>query len=105
MANRRPTTFRVDPAELGLAPATIEELRGGDASYNAAVIRRVVGGESSPHHDMAVLNAAASLVVIGKADDLSEGIQLARSVIDDGRAARVLEDFIRLTREAADDGR
>ena len=80
---------------------TIEDLRGGDAGYNAEVIRRVVGGEASPHRDVAVLNAAASLVVLGEASDLDSGVALAGSVIDDGRAGKVLDDFVRVTREEA----
>jgi anthranilate phosphoribosyltransferase len=95
------TTFRIDPAELGFPLVTIDDLRGGDAAYNAQVIRRVVAGDASPHRDIAVLNAAASLVVVGKATDLKQGVDLAGSVIDDGGAARVLDGFIRLTREAA----
>ncbi len=79
---------------------TIEDLRGGDAAYNADVIRRVVAGEASPHRDVAVLNAAASLVVIGKATDLKEGVELAVSVIDNGSAERVLNDFVSTTRYA-----
>ncbi len=98
----RHTTFRVDPAELGLPLVTIDDLRGGDAAYNAEVIRKVVAGDTSPHRDVAVLNAAASLVVVGKVADLDAGIGLAASVIDNGAAARVLEGFIRLTREAAE---
>jgi anthranilate phosphoribosyltransferase len=94
-------TFRVDPEELGLPRVTIEDLRGGDAAYNAEVIRRVVGGESSAHRDVAVLNAAASLVVIGQAPDLKAGVGLAESVIDDGQARLVLENFVRVTQEAA----
>ncbi|MBV8295987.1 MAG: anthranilate phosphoribosyltransferase [Acidimicrobiia bacterium] len=97
----RPRTFRVDPTELGLPLVTIEDLRGGDAGYNAEVIRRVVGGEASPHRDVAVLNAAASLVVLGEASDLDSGVALAGSVIDDGRAGKVLDDFVRVTREEA----
>ncbi len=95
------TVFRVDPAELGFAPATLDDLRGGDASVNAEAIRRVVAGDASPHRDVAVLNAAASLVVVGKAADFPAGVALAGSVIDDGRAATVLEALIRVSQEAS----
>jgi anthranilate phosphoribosyltransferase len=93
--------YRVDPAQLGLAPATIEDLRGGDASYNAEAIRQVIAGEPSPHRDIAVLNAAAALVVVGRADDLSTGLSLACEVVDDGGAAAVLESLIRVSRAAS----
>ncbi len=95
------TAYRVDPAGLGLARATLDDLRGGDAAYNAEAIRRVVGGEPSAHRDVSLLNAGAALVVVGRVPDLVAGIALAAEVIDSGRAADVLEAFVRTTREAA----
>ncbi|HEX3841292.1 MAG TPA: anthranilate phosphoribosyltransferase [Acidimicrobiales bacterium] len=95
------TTFRVDPAELGFAPATLDDLRGGDAAVNAEAIRRVVAGDPSPHRDIAVLNAAAALVVIGQARDFPSGVALACTVIDDGRASQVLDALVRVTQEAS----
>jgi anthranilate phosphoribosyltransferase len=93
------TVFRVDPAELGFAPATLDDLRGGDATVNAEAIRRVVAGDASPHRDIAVLNAAASLVVVGKVPDFPAGVALACEVIDDGRAASVLDALVRVSEE------
>jgi anthranilate phosphoribosyltransferase len=95
------SAYRVDPAVLGFAPASLEDLRGGDASVNAAAILRVIGGKASPHRDIAVLNAAAALVVVGKAPDLPSGIAQAGQVIDDGRAADVLQSLIRVSQEAS----
>jgi anthranilate phosphoribosyltransferase len=95
--------YRVDPAQLGLAPATIEDLRGGDAAYNAEAIRQVIAGQPSPHRDIAVLNAAAALVVIGGAADLPAGIALACEVVDDGRAESVLKALIRVSAAASAD--
>jgi len=96
------STYRVDPADLGLARSTLEDLRGGNASVNAEAIRRVVAGDPSPHRDIALLNAAAALVVIGQAPDLGTGLTLASSLVDDGSAATVLEHFIRITNEASE---
>jgi anthranilate phosphoribosyltransferase len=96
------STYRVDPADLGLARSTLEDLRGGDASVNADAIRRVVAGDPSPHRDIALLNASAALVVIGRAPDLAAGLSLASSLVDSGRAAEVLEHFIRVTNEASE---
>ncbi len=93
--------YRVDPADLGFAPAAIEDLRGGDAAYNAEAIRQVIAGRASPHRDIAVLNAAASLVVIGGASDLAAGVALAGQVIDDGRASSVLDALVRVSQESA----
>ncbi len=94
--------YRIDPLELGLSRATLDDLRGGDASVNAEAIRRVVAGDASPHRDIALLNSAAALVVIGRAPDLGAGVALACDLIDSGRAATVLDDFIRVTNEASD---
>jgi anthranilate phosphoribosyltransferase len=96
--------YRVDPAQLGLAPATIEDLRGGNAAVNAEAIRQVIGGEPSLHRDIAVLNAAAALMVIGRVDDLVAGVARAGEVIDDGRADSVLEALVRVSQQASADG-
>jgi len=74
---------------------------GGDASVNAEAIRRVVAGDASPHRDIALLNSAAALTVVGQVPDLASGIALACELIDSGRAATVLDDFIRITNETA----
>ena len=95
------SAYRVDPAVLGFAPASIEDLRGGDAAFNAAAILRVIGGQPSPHRDIAVLNAAAALVVVGQVPDLPSGIVLAGQVIDNGRAAEVLQSLILVSQEAS----
>lgn len=91
----------VDPAELGLAPAGLADLRGGDAAENAAVVHRVLGGEAGPHRDIVRLNAAAGLVVAGLVDDLAAGVALAGEVIDDGRAAERLERLVVASQAAA----
>ncbi len=88
------TEWRVDPGDLGLAPATMAELRGGDAAFNAGVIRAVLEGEQGARRDIGLLNAAAALVVAGKVDDLPQGLVLARESIDSGRAVGVLDALI-----------
>ena len=97
------SVYRIDPSDLGFARATLDDLRGGDASVNAEAIRRVVSGQASPHRDIALLNAAAALVVIGQAPDLAAGVALAASLIDSGGAAGVLDTFVRVTNEASAD--
>jgi len=92
---------RVDPAELGFAPATIDALRGGDAAFNAGVIRRVLAGERGPCRDIGVLNGAAALVVAGRVVDLAGGVELAERSIDSGRAAAALDGLVRVSVEAA----
>jgi anthranilate phosphoribosyltransferase len=64
-------------------------------------VRRVVGGEHGAHRDIVVLNAAAALVVAGLANDLPAGVAAATSVIDEGRAAHVLDTFVKVSQQAA----
>ncbi|MGH9306046.1 MAG: anthranilate phosphoribosyltransferase [Acidimicrobiales bacterium] len=89
--------FEVDPAALGLAPASPEDLRGGDARTNAVAIRRVLAGDKGPFRDIAVLNAAAGLVVADRVQDLSAGLVMAEAAIDDGRAESVLDRLIEVS--------
>ncbi|MDQ4133616.1 MAG: anthranilate phosphoribosyltransferase, partial [Actinomycetota bacterium] len=66
-------TYTVDPAEVGIEPAPISALRGGDATTNAEVAHRVLDGQPGPHRDIVLLNAAAGAVAAGLADDVGEG--------------------------------
>lgn len=88
------TVFEVTPADAGLAPAKLTDLRGGDAATNAAAIREVLAGKSGPFRDIVLLNAAAALIVGGKAADLRAGVDMAASAIDTGAARRALERLV-----------
>ena len=94
----------VDPTEHGLGPASLADLRGGDAAANASVVHEVLGGEAGPHRDIVVLNAAAGLVAAGSAPDYEAGIAAARSAIDDGRAAAALDRLVAESKAARADG-
>jgi anthranilate phosphoribosyltransferase len=87
-------SYSVDPAGLGIEPAPVESVVGGDPATNAALARRVLDGEKGPHRDIVTLNAAAGLVVAGLADDLTAGLELARVTIDEGRAAGALDSLV-----------
>jgi anthranilate phosphoribosyltransferase len=93
--------WRVDPGALGLAPATLDDLRGGDAAFNAAVIRGVLEGERGARRDIGMLNAAAALVVAGRAEDLEGGLDLAADALDSGRALSVLNGLVATSQFAA----
>jgi anthranilate phosphoribosyltransferase len=90
-------TWRLDPVQLGFAQATMDDLRGGDAAFNARVIRGVLNGDRGPRRDIGVLNAAAALVIAGNAVDLSEGVAQASASLDSGRAAEVLDQLVRVS--------
>jgi anthranilate phosphoribosyltransferase len=82
--------FVLDPAEAGIEPCSPESLRGGDPPANAAVLRGVLAGERGPRRDAVVLNAAAALVVAGRAESLRDGAAQAAEAVDSGRAADLL---------------
>jgi anthranilate phosphoribosyltransferase len=75
----------------------MDDLRGGDATFNAGVIRGVLNGDRGPRRDIGVLNAAAALVIAGNAVDLSEGVAQASDSLDSGRAAEVLDELVRVS--------
>jgi anthranilate phosphoribosyltransferase len=83
-------TYVVDPVELGLSKADKSELLGAEAGRNAALARRVLGGEIGPHRDIVILNAAAGIVAAGEAADLVDGMIQAADAIDGGEAERRL---------------
>ncbi len=87
-------TSTLNPADLSLASATLEDLAGGDAQTNAGIIRSILNGEDQgPKREAVLLNTGAALFVAGVADSISAGMDLAMAVIDDGRAAAKLTDL------------
>jgi anthranilate phosphoribosyltransferase len=92
-----------DPAELGIAEASLETIAGGEPEENAATARAVLAGEHSPAADIAVLNAGAAIYVGGAAPDLAAGVDAAREAIDSGAAATVLRELVAM-RGAGQDG-
>lgn len=93
------TESAIDPASLGIAPARPEDLRGGDVNHNAAVVRRILGGETGPIHDAVLLNAAAALAVYGQPGDTVEealpaAYARAAESVDSGAAAEVLARWV-----------
>jgi anthranilate phosphoribosyltransferase len=91
-------SFEIVPEDAGIARAKLEELKGGDATHNAAALTAVLRGARNPYRDIAVINAAAALVVAEKAADLREGAALAAAALDTGRAAGVLARLIEVSR-------
>ncbi|HQT75120.1 MAG TPA: anthranilate phosphoribosyltransferase, partial [Acidiphilium sp.] len=81
----------VSPEDAGLARAPLEAIIGGDAAHNAAALRNLLAGAPGAYRDAVLLNAAAALMVAGRAETLREGAILAARAIDDGAAAAALE--------------
>ena len=90
-------SFEVSPEDVGLKRVAGEALKGGDAAANAVALRNVLAGLPSPYRDVALLNAAAALVVAGRAKDLKEGLALGIQSIDDGAAAERLKRLIEVS--------
>ena len=91
------SVLEVTPEDAGLPRATLAQLKGGDAQANAAAIREVLGGEPGPFRDIVLLNAAAALIVGGKAASLTEGVERAGRAIDTGAAAQALDKLVAVT--------
>ncbi|HLW89185.1 MAG TPA: anthranilate phosphoribosyltransferase [Terriglobales bacterium] len=90
-------TYEVTPEEFGMKRGSLEDIAGGDAAANAAIIREVLSGQHSPKRDVVLLNAAAALVVAGKAEHLPSAVPLAERSIDSGAAADKLGALLRFT--------
>ncbi len=88
------TSFEVTPEDAGLKRATTADLKGADAGHNAEALRGVLAGKPGPFRDVAILNAAAALVVAGKAKDIKEGAKLAAQSIDSGEAKKRLDKLV-----------
>jgi anthranilate phosphoribosyltransferase len=84
------STFEIQPEDAGVQRRTLEELKGGDAEYNAKALRAVLGGEKNAFRDAATMTAGAALLVAGKAKDLKQGTAQAEQAIDSGAAEKVL---------------
>lgn len=94
------TEFEVTPQDAGLPVHDFAEIVGGTPEDNAAAFRALLDGATGAFRDAVLLNAAAALVVAGKADDLPAGVALARDSIDSGRAKQAVETLARITSAA-----
>ena len=95
-----------DPSSVGLAPATVEDLRGADAAFNAEVVRRVVAGEKGAVRDAVLLNAAAALVAVAPTDEpleaqIASGLTRGAEAVDSGGASALLDTWVRTSQSLA----
>ncbi|AOG01426.1 MULTISPECIES: anthranilate phosphoribosyltransferase [Blastomonas] len=91
--------WQASDAELPVHP--IEAIRGGDAAFNAAALRRLLQGESGAYRDAVLFNAAAALLIAGEVDTLADGAEEAAEAIDKGLANALLDCWIDFTKAAA----
>lgn len=89
--------FTLEPEEAGLARAPVAAVKGGDAAFNAAALEALLKGAPGPYRDTVLLNAAAALVMAGRAGDLREGVAAAAQGIDRGAGLAALEALRKAT--------
>jgi anthranilate phosphoribosyltransferase len=94
-------TFEIIPEDAGLMRAPADAIKGGDAAFNAKALRALMEGTDDPYHDVVVLNAAAALMVAGKAETLRDGAALASESLKSGKALAALEALIKTTKAPA----
>jgi len=97
----------LDPTELGIAPATIDELQGGDVARNRELADDILAGAVGARSDLVALNAAAALLVADVVPDLAAGLARARGVLAAGTAREVLDRWVEVSQreDAASGGR
>ena len=88
----------IDPLELGVARCAPADLGGGAPDENAAAVRKVLDGETGPHRDAVLLNAAGAIAAAGHADDLAGGLAIAAEAVDSGAAAERLDHLVAFSR-------
>ena len=91
------STRQIHPGDFGLQTVSAEALKGGDADCNARILRGVLDGEEGPQRDVVLLNSAAAIVVGGRAEDITAGLEVARESIDSGKARRSLDRLVEVS--------
>jgi len=92
-------SYEIVPERFGFRRCSPEDIRGGKPEENACIVRQILDGEHGPRRDMTLMNAAAAIVAGGKAEDLEEGVDMARASIDSGAARDRLQRLVSLTRD------
>jgi anthranilate phosphoribosyltransferase len=92
--------FTLEPGELGLPPAQLHALAGGDAQENARHIESILRGEHGPRRDVVLLNAAAALVIAAIAVDFAGGVRCAANAIDSGAGLELLAQLRKFAQKA-----
>jgi anthranilate phosphoribosyltransferase len=94
----------IEPSDLGLAEASLEDVAGGTPDENAELVRGILAGEEGSARDFAVINAAATVLIGGEADDLPGGVTKAQEALDTGAARAVLDQLVERSAQLAGAG-
>ncbi|KQS72961.1 anthranilate phosphoribosyltransferase [Rhizobium sp. Leaf371] len=98
--NGKIRTFDLTPADFGLPTVDLSVLKGGDGAHNAKALAGVLTGDVTPYRDISLANAAAALVISGRAGALTEGMSMAREALETGAAHAALEALVRVSNAA-----
>ena len=99
LENGRIRSFELTPKDFGVDAVGIEDLKGGDGVANASALRDVLSGARNAYRDVSLCNAAASLVVAGKAETLADGMTIARASLDEAKASAALDRLVAVSNE------
>lgn len=91
--------YTISPEEFDIPTASEDELKGGDISFNANIIRDIFDGKQGPRRDIVLLNSAAAIMVTNEAESIEEGLEVAADSIDSGKAKEKLQMLIELSKE------
>ncbi len=87
--------YSISPADFGIRAENASELKGGNAIENAEIIRNLLKNEDrGPKRDLMLINAAAGLYICGKADNISDGMKIAKELVGSGKAFQKMEELI-----------
>lgn len=95
-------SFQLTPADFGLPTVTLADLKGGDGKANAEALRTVLAGARNAYRDISLANAAASLVIAGKAETIAGGMKLATESLESGNAAAALDRLVAVSNDVQD---
>ncbi|APO67692.1 anthranilate phosphoribosyltransferase [Rhizobium gallicum] len=99
LENGKIRTFELSPADFGVSPCALSAIKGGDGVANAAALREVLSGVKNAYRDIALANAAASLVIAGKVETIANGMKLATESLDSGATAVALDKLIAVSND------
>ncbi|AJD41300.1 anthranilate phosphoribosyltransferase [Rhizobium gallicum bv. gallicum R602sp] len=99
LENGKIRTFELSPADFGVSPCALAAIKGGDGVANAAALREVLSGAKNAYRDIALANAAASLVIAGKVETIASGMKLATESLDSGATAVALDKLIAVSND------
>lgn len=94
--------FTVSPEDVGLPVSSLDDLKGGNAEENAEAMRAVFAGDNNAYRNIVLMNTGGSLLVAGKAESFSAGVELAAKTIDSGKAAETLDKWVGFTQQCTE---